>query len=86
MLAAGRALVLAILFVGTLVGGVASAQEGPLDDGLVQIQIDEPSVSDTPVPGSATTSTTSTTVAPLVEVPEVAEVPDIAITVESEDT
>ena len=85
MLAASRALVIAVLFAGTLVGGVASAQEGPLDDGLVQIQIDEPSVSDTSSPGTSTTTTTSTTVAPLVEVPEVAEVPDIAITVESED-
>ncbi len=64
-----------------MLGGVAVAQETPIPDGFAQFQAEEPATSST-----TSSSTTTTTVAPLVEVPEIQEIPDIAITVESENS
>ena len=56
MPAASRALLLATVFLTTLLGGVAAAQEAPIPDGLVQINVEEPTVdSASPPPGSAST-------------------------------
>ena len=71
---ATKALLVATIFVGTLFGGSAAAQE-IAPEPFQQVQ-------DTPTTSSTTTTTTAV---PLVVVPEVEDVPDIAITVESEN-
>jgi flagellar biosynthetic protein FliP len=70
----GRSLLVAAVFVVTLLGGAAAAQT---PDPFSQIAADTESV-------AVTSTTTTTTVAPLVEVPDVESVPDIAISVKSD--
>jgi flagellar biosynthetic protein FliP len=73
-----RALLVATVLIGSLIGGTADAQEFPPDpfSQVETIQAPEPETN---------TESTTTTTTPLVVVPEVEDVPDIAITVESEN-